>query len=253
MTNFYTGGVRGNALIQSSQYSLGITNGIVAESTGSTLQTTTSTSTGFVDTDKGKVNGSTAGSATGTTSTDSTLADNETYGLGSAYGGTQILGIGSFGGGFTAVPEANVTDTTPEVTQPFLPFIVLANPFETSSSSTGPAPGATGGFGLAAGAVDLYTDTTSEFFEATNAATTTGGLNFNSVTVASNEEGSAGGSGAGSIIGATKSDTSTNGPSDYAADTGSVENGFATYGSGVFGAPVTLTLPFAPVAIPTFP
>lgn len=249
LTTFGNGGVRGSGIIQSNQYSDPAVGGNTLAATGSTTQTTTSASTGVVDTNKGKVNGSTAGSITATTFSDAAIVGG---GGGAASTAAALTGIGSFGGGFTAVPEPTITDTTPDETQqPFLPFIVLANPFATTSSTTDPAPGPTGGFGLASGAADLSAGGNIGAGDADVKALATGSLNFNSVLIATNGEGSASGSGSGTIAGSTGGSLSVE-----SASTG-LENelvtGFATYGSGFFGAPATVTLPNSPVGIPSLP
>lgn len=257
LTSFGTGGVRGSGLIRSYQYSDTYAGIYIADAEGTTTQTTTSASSGFVNTDKGSVNGSTNGSVTGTTNADA-ATDNAGLGpgIGDAYSYTGLVGVGAFGGGFTTVPaeteEALIVNSEPPFLAPDTALVQDSNGFLFLVPQPEPIA-ATGGFGLAGGFADLYTDVAADFAYTDADATSTGSVSFNSITVASNEAGTAGGTGAGTIVGTNTADTSGTVDESFGFSVNDLETGFANYGVGVFGAPIAVTLPFAPVGIPTLP
>jgi hypothetical protein len=226
-----------------------------ADATGSGEFTSTSGSSGFIDTAFGTASGSSAAGATGSQAGNvgSTLGG---LGLLSFTGTTESTGAGGFGGGISPVQFNTVVTEVPgdPIPETFAKGGSTGGGVTPSTFVTTVVPvstGPTGGFGTGNGSLQIDSTTTGYLgntAEGSLGAGSSGGeaTNFGGGSAtAAHFFGSAGGLGSGAGIGAaaaagiTEMDV-TNG---IFTGTGGATGNFNNQGSGIFGSSQTLTFP----------
>jgi hypothetical protein len=231
----------------------------VADATGSGEFTTTSGSSGFIETALGSATGTSAGGATGSQAGNVGIT---LGGLGTLTfeGTTESSGAGGFGGGISPVQFSTVVTEVPGTAIPETAGSpkkggstgggVTAPTFITTvvPVSTGP----TGGFGTGSGTLDIASTTTGTLMAPTGLvavgvgtsggeATSFGGGSANGA----NFFGSAGGlgSGAGTGAAAAAGITEMDATNAIFTGTGGATGTFNNQGSGIFGTSQTLAFP----------
>ena len=234
-------------------------DGAAASGTGNGEFTTTSGSSGFINTVFGSAEGSSAAGGTGTQAGNVGITGG---GLGTLTfaGTTSSSGNGSFGAGLSPVQFNTVVTEVPGTPIPEL----FGGSKKGGSSGGGVTPptfittivpvstGPTGGFGNGSGGLNIASTTTGTLKEDTGLAGVGVGSSGGTATnfgggsgSATNFFGTAGGLGAGAGTGAANAagDTKFDKTNGIFTGTGGSTGNFANMGSGLFGTPQTLTFP----------
>jgi hypothetical protein len=228
----------------------------VADGTGSGEFTTTSGSSGFVDTIYGSAVGSASGGGTGEQAGNVGIT---LGGLGTLTfdGTTSSTGTGSFGAGFSPVQFNTVITEVPgsPIPETFAKGGSTGGGVSPSTFVTTVVPvstGPTGGFGSGSGSLDIASTTTGTLMNSTAAGGvgvgTSGGeaTNFGGGSgSATNFFGTAGGLGSGAGTGAAAAAglTEMEATNGIFTGTGGATSNFNNQGSGFFGKSQTLTFP----------